>query len=426
VGAEGMGGVMAVGRKAISRYTTPMRWRWVLMVMWGMMVGPAGATPWTLDRCIHTAIQFNQLHEFAQADLAIEMANRAITMAATMPQLPVSGSLRESTLASDPVLAASIAIQFPLFVSDIQQAQFRSSDQKMARIRQVLALGKWVIIQQVIQWVYQWHRADVGQTSLVDTMGVVTQRIRQVQQWVAIGRSKPSELSALQAQLATLKAQYQAYSVTKKTIEGELSALVGQPVSHVSRWTPAPLPPDGLHPQVRALDHWLDSVNADRALAQWTSRPSLTAKAGGDYTHAGTGDMGKVSAQLSMTWPALDGGVQDAMQKKTTHQWQRIERERQMVATQIELKRQLLTQEWALAQTVVVERQRAYQAAQRYDQLTRQEADRQLATPVDVLLALGTQLTALTDWRYAQVESERLAALRYLYTIPTAWLGDPE
>ena len=136
--------------------------------------------------------------------------------------------------------------------------------------------------------------------------------------------------------------------------------------------------------------------------------------------------MGKVSAQLSMTWPALDGGVQDAMQKKTTHQWQRIERERQMVATQIELKRQLLTQEWALAQTVVVERQRAYQAAQRYDQLTRQEADRQLATPVDVLLALGTQLTALTDWRYAQVESERLAALRYLYTIPTAWLGDPE
>jgi len=394
--------------------------------MWWLLGVTVHATPWTLDQCVATALHFNRLDEITQDDLAIEMANRAILMASTMPQLPVSGTLRGSTLANDPVIATSIAIQFPLFVSDIQQAQFRSSTHKMARIRQLSALAKWVVIQQVIQWVTQWHRADVGQTSLSDTIVLLTQRIRQIQQWVAIGRSKPSELSALQAQLAALKAQHTAYSVTKKAIERELATLLGQPVQAFARWTPVPLPADGVHPQLRALDHWLDSADAERTLAQSISRPSLMGKGGGDYAHSGLGDTTKLSAQATLTWPVLDGGLQAATQKKTDHQWQRIRRERQIVAIQIETQRHGLDQEWALAQTVVADRHRAYQDAQRHYQLTRQEADRQLATPLDVLVALGNQLTALTDWRYAQVEAERLAAVRYLYAIPTAWLGDSE
>lgn len=371
----------------------------------------------TLPTLIRDAILFQQVNPLVTVQSNIERARLLTNRANTQLQWGSSGTWRVSPQ-TESTLSSFWGLSVPLFAEGTSDFLSRSTAYKVAQQQHQGTLKQLAIAHQVLELSTQWHRVNVAEQAVSSTIRLFDQRISHIQHWVRIGRVKPSELSALQAQRMGLLASMMEWSQSKIKIAGQLSEVVGQPITDIGRWV-APTPNQTeTHPQLALLQAIIDSLKADAQLANWTSNPSLTGRIGGELIQPARPDSVRAVAQLTWNWPWMDGGSRDGAIQQLHQTLQRASIDYSIAHTQLELKRRVIDQE--LNQAIQHERLRAhaYDSAHRHYETIRSESLSQLATSIDVIMALSNRLNAHTDWLTAQVETERIRAIRY-------WLHHP-
>ena len=377
----------------------------------------------TLPSLIKDAISFQQVHPLVQIQTNIERGQLLSNQSSTQLQWGNNGTIRVSPQTESSV-SSFWGLSIPLFTEGISHFLGQSTTYKIAQHHHQGTLKQLSIAYQVLELCSQWHRMNLSEEALGSTIRLLDQRIAQIQNWVHIGRVKPSELSALRAQRMAHLASMMELRQSKTKLAGQLSEMVGHPISNMGRWV-APTPNQTeLHPQLKLLQAVIDSLKADAELANFTSNPNLTGRVGGEIIQPARPDGMRAVAQLTWNWPWIDGGNREGMTQKITQNIQRAMIEYSIANTQLEMKRRVIENE--LSQAFQHERLRlqAYESAHHHYQTIRSESLSQLATSIDVIMALSNRLNAHTDWLTAQVETERIRAIRYWLHHPNEF-GDP-
>lgn len=236
----------------------------------------AAAGPLTLDECRIRAQQRNETLRAQEAKIDETRARLTQSRGGMLPDVRFKAAKTIRDTNGDTVPGEStdsrFALSQPLFAG-LRRAKAVSLAKSDMLVEQVYSRELLRLLnERVITTFYALARIESDRANIQTTIGLMTDRQRELRERVRLGKSRESETLMLESQLATLRAQDEQAAGDRAAAAEQLSFLTGVPATDVTIHDDVP-PPTA----VPSEEHYLKKVD-DRPDIQ-AARQSLRSQA---------------------------------------------------------------------------------------------------------------------------------------------------
>jgi outer membrane protein len=363
----------------------------------------------TLDAYFNAALQRSEVvatqsELIRQAEERYRQAGAALypTVSGIASYIWQDSGARDQTASPTRQPLARLAATQPLFRGFREFAAIRQSQALVDAQGDDYQNARVQLFKDVAQNFYDVLTLEQDLKNLDEQIAQYQQREKELQDRVAIGRTRPGEVLTVQATISTLRAQVEQARAQLSTARDIFSFLSGLPVTtplHDTEMLPGDLDAledyllrVALRPDVKAAQRRQTAAQENISVARGAHLPSLDLNANRYLERAGNLENVDWDVQLALTIPLYAGGsVQSQVREAQSR------REQAELATS--RARRLADQEIrSFHQTVVLDRSRldalenATDAAKRNYETQRSDYRLGLVTNLDVLQALSAYL----------------------------------
>ncbi|MCB0416777.1 MAG: TolC family protein [Bdellovibrionales bacterium] len=227
---------------------------------------------------------------------------------------PISGTSTASTFGQRYQHTATLTLKQPIFQGGAEYAGlgYASAERQIANFRTKQA--ELDLAVEVATGFYGLATLNSEITNLLEQDDILEKRVVFLQRWVRIGRSKPSELTAVQSQKAKIAADVSKAQSERQVAYERFLWLTGLENANEIEWeTPtAPIPTqidvENL-PSVRALELEMENTERSRSIARADYWPSVDVEGNYYLQRAGILAASRWDLNLTLTWNLFSGGA---------------------------------------------------------------------------------------------------------------------
>ncbi|MEZ4752397.1 MAG: TolC family protein [Bdellovibrionota bacterium] len=227
---------------------------------------------------------------------------------------PISGSSTASTFGQRYQHTATLTLTQPLFQGGAEYAGlgYASAERQIANFKTKQAELDLAI--EVATGFFSLATVNAEISNLLEQDDLLEKRVIFLQHWVRIGRSKPSELTAVQSQKAKIAADVSKAQSERQVSYETFLWLTGLENANELEWESAPdaipkqIDVDNL-PAVRSLELEMENAERSRTIARADYWPSVDLQGNYYLQRAGILAGSRWDLNLTLTWNLFSGGA---------------------------------------------------------------------------------------------------------------------
>ncbi|MCB0404077.1 MAG: TolC family protein [Bdellovibrionales bacterium] len=289
-----------------------------------VLLGVTNASAVTLSNAYQSAMRHRASISTARLDEDIADSSHNKAIASLLPNLslssdhtlrdPISGSSTASTFGQRYQHTATLTLTQPIFQGGAEYAGlgYASTEREIANLKTRQAELDLAI--DVGLGFYKLATANAEIANLLEQDDLLERRVVFLQRWVRIGRSKPSDLTAVQSQKAKIAADVSKAQSERQVAYENFLWLTGLENANEIEWetpiTPIPRQIDvNSLPAVRALQLEMENAERNRTIARADYWPSVDLKGNYYLQRAGILAGSRWDLNLTLTWNLFSGGA---------------------------------------------------------------------------------------------------------------------
>ena len=376
------------------------------VVMMCACLGSTSVGALTLKEACEWAVYHTEWQPIFDQQLAQARGNVRIAQSDLYPNITLA--YRSFNVGFGPAAPLTIVSDYIVFPYGRNTLQVQNQEQAVI-ITQLNQLSTKMKIQQSVVLAYfNVQNSQITLAHLQELKRVTQQRLQEVRQWVAIGRSKSTDALAVEMEIGQIEATIQNQTNDLSNRLKELGFWVDKPITvrDLSPWTPAHKAygnhdvMTGIHrPDIKMIEEQVTQLHIQIKLAELMKWPSIS--------------MGVINQNLMalVSYTLWDYGALDAQQNQQTQRASELnallDRQKRLVQKDIAI----AYQDWQFCQKQVGLLQKNLDLSQRFLKTLQKEYSQHLVSNLEVIQATRQWYQSTLDMSLGTLATQRALAL---------------